>query len=377
MLLPKRKIKLIFFIHSMSGGGAERVLLNVLKYLDREKFNPLLVLINKRGELIEEIPGDVTIYDMAVRRNSISVNTIPLLIKFYRIIRTENPDVIFSFMWEQNLIACILNFFLRIKIIVSEHASISNTFNDLFHSTSKKKLLYSLVRTLYGQADHILSVSAGLKEELINLGLSSAKISVIHNPVDLTLIEKLKAEPIGSEEPYILFAGRLVKQKNIPLLIGAFNMIKNNINANLVILGDGEEEDNLKRLTIQLNLEGRIIFKKFMTNPYKYMANAEVFVLPSSYEGFGNVLIEAMACGTPVVSTRCPHGPDEIIEDGINGFLVPVDNPQKMGETILRILDDTSLRGKLVARGMQRVKSFDISEIVRKYESLIFRTVNS
>ncbi len=377
MELAIKKIRILFIISSLAGGGAERVLLNILKYLDRDKFNPLLVLLNRGGELIDEIPSDITIYDMAVKGNSISANAIPLLFKFNRIIRTENPDVIFSFMWEQNLITCILKIFSRAKIILSEHASISNTFNDFFYSKSKKKLLYFLIAALYGWADHILSVSAGLKEELISLGLSSDKISVIYNPIDLNLIEKLKAELSDFKKPYILFAGRLAKQKNIPLLIGAFNMIKNKTNADLVILGDGAEEENLKRLTKQLNLGDRIIFKNFANNPYKYMANAEVFVLPSSYEGFGNVLTEAMACGTPVVSTRCPHGPDEIIEDGISGFLVPVDNPQKMGEAILKILGNNNLRRELVARGMQRVKSFEISEIVRKYESLIFRTVSA
>ncbi len=138
----------------------------------------------------------------------------------------------------------------------------------------------------------------------------------------------------------------------------------------LVILGDGGKRSNLEKLARQLGIERQVTFLGFQTNPFKYLARSDIFVLSSLWEGFALVIVEAMACGIPVISTRCPSGPDEIITDGVNGLLVPVADETALAEAILRLLKDKKLAVKLAQAGTKRAEDFAITKIIKQYEAI-------
>lgn len=144
----------------------------------------------------------------------------------------------------------------------------------------------------------------------------------------------------------------------------------------LMVLGEGELKETLIDEVGRLELKDKIAFLGFQDNPFKYISRARVFVLSSSYEGFGNVLIEAMALGIPVVSTRCPSGPEEIIQDGINGILVPPDDEQALAESIRTLLVREDLRSRIAKAGRERAEDFRARKIACEYED-VFREVGA
>jgi len=192
-----------------------------------------------------------------------------------------------------------------------------------------------------------VAVSRGVADDLARLtGLPREKIQVIYNPVVTPELFVKAEEPLGhpwfaaGEPPVILGVGRLHEAKDFQTLIRAFALVRKKRVARLVILGEGEERPKLEALVRELGLEEEVALPGFVDNPFKYMKRAGVFVLSSQWEGFGNVLVEAMACGTPVVSTACPSGPEEILENGRWGRLVSVGDVDALAEAIILTLDD-------------------------------------
>ena len=227
------------------------------------------------------------------------------------------------------------------------------------------------------QADAIVAVSRGVAEEWSRAAhVPRDRITTIYNPVVGRDLPALAQAPPGhpwfepGAPPVILGAGRLVEQKDYPTLIRAFATVREWRPARLVILGEGEHRGRLEALAANLGLAAHVSFTGFVANPLAYMARAGVFVLSSRWEGLGNVLIEALACGCPVVSTDCPSGPAEILEGGEYGRLVAVGDPAALAAAILATLDDPPLRQRLVARGMQ----FTAERAARCYAGLIPRT---
>jgi glycosyltransferase involved in cell wall biosynthesis len=164
-------------------------------------------------------------------------------------------------------------------------------------------------------------------------------------------------------------AGRLAEAKNYPLLIDALARLRARVPARLFILGAGELESELRALVRSRHLDDAVVFGGFQRNPWKYMARADVFVLTSHYEGFGNVLVEAMACGTPVIATSSP-GTREIITDGVDGLLVDRHDAGEVAAAIERVLSDSPLRARLAAAGQERAKQFALPAIVATYNQL-------
>ena len=169
----------------------------------------------------------------------------------------------------------------------------------------------------------------------------------------------------------------MVKCKDYPNIFRAFSLILQKEPARLVILGRGPEKEKLIQLADKLDLSKNIAFLGFQKNPYKYMKKASVFVLSSLQEGFGNVIIEAMACGTPVVSTNCPAGPDEIIENGKNGILVSVGDYKELAKAIQKVLNSPFLRKKFSDEGKNRAQDFSIINSVKQYEEVFLKIMSS
>lgn len=365
----------MFFTSSLAGGGAERVLIRVLHNLDRNSFSPYLTLMKREGDFLNDIPSDVRTYDIGMSGSRLGKEMPKLIWRLGRIMNAVKPDVVLSFMWEANILNVISNFFFRRgTVILSERVAPTPNLISLFGSGLLMKLIKGVIKVLYSHVDYIIAVSEGVKKELALLSLPKDKIGVIYNPVDIPLIDRMSLEELHVERPYILFVGRLESQKNIPLLIQAYNAMKDKFDVDLMILGKGGEYENLKCLCQSLRLENRVIFKGFESNPYKYMRNAKAFVLPSDYEGFPNVLLEAMVCGVPIISTSCPYGPEEVIAHGKDGLMVPVGDIGSLASAIGCVLGDGTLRERIVAGGFEKCRKFSVREVVKQYEQVIYNT---
>jgi len=364
-----KKIKVLFIVNSLAGGGAERVLSYILNNLDRNKFE--ISLITFLSEKDYNISEDIEYYSFDKKTYFDLVN---IIFKLSKIFRSDKYNLVVSFLTYTNIFVTIswLLSGKKIPLIISERSNPKNNLKNQKFSSLKMKL----VSLLYPLPTITVAVSKGVKENLANeFNIPISKIQVIYNPLDFKKIDELKKEielPEIFDNNIIISCGRLTKEKNYPLLIKAFNVIiKKGINAILVILGKGKEKKNLEKLVNQLKLKDKVFFLGFQTNPYKFMNNATIFVLSSSWEGFPNVLLEAMACGVPVISTDCASGPNEIIQNGRNGFLVPVDDEKKLAKAMEKLLNDIKLREKFSSEGRRFVESkFKMEKIIKKWEDL-------
>jgi glycosyltransferase involved in cell wall biosynthesis len=368
--------EILFIIPSLSGGGAERVLLNILKYLDREKFKPYLVLFARKGQYLSQLPEDVEVYDLKKKSRFHFFKLIFLLArKLYPQIK---PDLVVSFLEYTNLLALIARNFSQVKpaVVISER----NYASLALQKKRVKGLRFWLAKKLYPRADKILTVSNRVGEDLTkNYRIGRQKMQTVYNSVDLRYVDRLAKEiytpEIDKNFLTIVACGRLTQQKNYPLLLQSFAKIYWQINAKLLLLGQGEQRYSLEQLSNKLGLQGRVKFLGFKDNPYKYLAGSDLFVLSSSWEGFPNVILEAMACGVPVISTRCPSGPDEIITDGVDGRLVSVGDVDAMAEAMLKLLKDEPLRKRLADAGRKRAENFRVEKMVAEYEKVFDEVV--
>lgn len=357
--------RIAIFLTSMPIGGAERIALNLSSGLVEQGHSVDLVLVDASGPLLAELHNNINIIDLSASRVATSIRPLQ------QYLTKESPDVLYSMLTECNIAAVISNRLAAsdCRLVLSEH----NT-PTVSAEGKKDRILLRLAGITYPYADHIVAVSRGVKNDLINVvDLSAEYVSVIHNPIDVDRIQQEAREPVEHEwlvdesTPVILSAGRHAPQKGFDTLLRAFARLEN-LDTRLLLLGEGTETKRLKDLAVTLGVANRVDFPGFVDNPFKYMAKADIFVLSSWYEGFGNVLIEAMATGCPVVATDCPSGPSEILEGGTYGPLVPVKNEKMMSESIKDVLQDPIDRSALISRA----NDFSIDKASKKYERVLF-----
>ncbi len=366
--------KVLFFISALRGGGAERVLLTILKRLDRKRFEPHLLLFRREGDLLGEVPGDVPVYELGITGHELSRELLPMVSRYREITHSIAPQAVVSFLWEPNIVALMGRGGSPggYRVAVSERINLSSKLDAMCGRNRMKRMAcIFLTQWLYRRADRIIAVCGGVADDLFRMGVRNAATSFIYNPVDIAGIEARMDEPADYARPYIMFAGRLTRQKNIPLLLRAFRAVRDEFGLDLLILGTGEEEASLRAMAMEMGIAESVRFAGYEPNPYRYMARARAFVLPSDFEGFPNVLVEAMACLTPVISTDCPSGPSEIIEHGRTGMLVRMGDAEGMAGALRMVLGDSGLRAELVRNARASVERFSAPEILRQYESMI------
>ncbi len=317
-----RKISIL--LPDLRGGGAERVNLDLAHEFAKAGHEVDFVLRQARGELIEEAQSAHSVSDLAVPRVR---KLLPKLVKY---LRTQKPDVLIAAMWPLSVIAPLAQRLSghRCEVLVSEHGILSKQYGDwgLLH----RLFLRSSTGLGYRIAGHRVGVSAGVAADMAALsGMRRRAFEVIYNPVParpdpdpsaLDQAERLWPGPSGAR---ILTVGTLKAVKNHPLLLRAFAQF-NRPDAQLMFVGDGVGREDLISLARDLGVGAQVVFAGFQSDPTPFYITADLFVLSSDREGFGNVIVEAMACGTPVVSTDCPSGPGEILEGGQYGRLTPV-----------------------------------------------------
>jgi glycosyltransferase involved in cell wall biosynthesis len=221
----------------------------------------------------------------------------------------------------------------------------------------------------------VITSSRGVARDLTEaFGVDPSRVRVVPNPVDVETVQAAAAEPLDPahherlRRPVIVAAGRLADAKNYPLLIEALALVRAHVPATLFVLGEGERADDLRRLAGDRGLADAIVWCGFQANPWKYMARADVFALTSRYEGFGNVLVEAMACGVPVVATRSP-GTEDIVRDGVDGLLTG-HTPDAVAASLTRVLSDLTERDRMAAAARLSANRFAKPVVARSYDAV-------
>ena len=369
--------KVLFVIPNMEGGGAERILTNLLLEIDNQNIETVLLLFKKQGVYLNELPETIKVYDFStdIYKGNFKKKAGSLTLQTLKVFYRERPDVVISFTVYANLVAAAAKIFCLFKFlhIMSEH----NNIHEIFKHHKKVGLIARCVMSfLFNRADVIRVNSNGVGRGLIqHFGVQGEKIKTVYNGIDLKRIQMMAPDEVNHPwfskgVPIVISAGRLAKQKNFTLLVEAFLEVTKEISCKLIILGKGPEEKNLKQLVRDLNLVQQVSFLGFQENPFKYFQKADLFVLPSTWEGFGNVLVEAQACGLPVISTDC-DGPCEIIEHGKTGVLVPRKDKTALAAAIKKMLKDEEQRKKLIANGLQNAKRFNLENYVSNFYSLV------
>jgi glycosyltransferase involved in cell wall biosynthesis len=327
-----------------------------------------LVLSTATGTYLSEVSPAVNLVDLGRSRVLTSLRG---LVGY---LRTKKPAVLLSAMGHANFVALLARRLARVRtrIVVSERndLSVENVSQQYF----RLRLINYLNRRYYRYADVVHAVSGGVADAVASqFCLPRQKIAVIYNPVVTKKLLELSQESANyswlstHSRPLIVAAGRLTNQKNFSLLIRAFSLVREKIDAHLAIMGEGELRTDLEHLISSLALDAYVALPGFIDNPFAVMKKADLFVLSSSWEGLPNVLIQAMACGTAVISTDCPSGPAEILENGKWGRLVPVGDVEALAGAMLDSLVET--RHPDVA---QRAAYFSVNRATEEYLRLLF-----
>lgn len=328
------------FLPTLGGGGAERVTINLARGLVNAGVRVDLLVGDSTGAYGSELPGGVRLVDLEVGR---VLAAVPALVRY---LRRERPRAYLSAMNHANVVSIWAKRLAgyRGKVVLVEHNDLVRAGrNDLVEG----KIIPWLVGRAYPQATSVVAVSEGVRRSLIEgAGLDSDLVEVIYNPVLTDGIQVAAAKHVEhpffgeSGQPVLLGVGRLTAQKNFSNLIHAFSEMIRVRDARLIILGEGEQRPQLESLVTDLGLVGKVSLPGFAENPFAFLARADLFVLSSDFEGLPTVLIEALAVGARVVSTNCPSGPSEILDDGRYGRLVPVGDASALAQGILLALSE-------------------------------------
>ena len=373
------------FIYSMAGGGAERVVSYLLPYLKEKGYNVHLILMN--STISYEIPNNIPVHYLEKSRGNengiFKFLKLPFLAyKYAKLSKQIGLTHSFSLLSRPNYVNVLMTYFNRKppKIIVSErnYASMIYGYGDI-----QSKINNFLIKRLYPKADLVIGNSkANVKDLIENYGIIGALTEVIENPIDLEKIRAVSPLPNFFDDTRfnMISVGRFEPVKNQELLIKALAAVPN---AQLYLLGKGMLGEKLKKLVEVENLSDRVHFLGFDPNPYKYLKSADLFVFGSNHEGFPNVLLEAMCCGLPILTTNCKSGPDEIMElqvpstDKIMktpyGILTPVGDVGLMKEAMEYFIKNPEYLQACKPNVLQRIKAFEKEGILKAYEMALSR----
>ena len=341
-----KKTDVFLAINNLHGGGAEQVVLQLAKHWKGAGTAKILVA-EKKGELLREVPDDIEVIEVGVPL-ALS-NTMSFVRRLQEIFADHQPSAIISHMTAMNrmlLRARVLGALPR-PLIVVEH---NNAKRNAMRAGLSLALMRIETSLLYRRADALVGVSQGVLDSVRkHFYLPKKQGQVIHNPIDVRAIKKRSKrrpeEPLAEQietvnRPLYLGVGRLVLQKDFATMLAAFSKLPEGRRGTLLILGEGPLRTDLETLIAELDLEGQVLMPGFVQNPWWYMAQADLFVLSSQWEGYPTVLIEAMASGTPFLATNCPYGPSEMIEAFQSGTLVDMNDPVSMAAQMQELVQN-------------------------------------
>ncbi len=355
------KKKIMFVMPSLQGGGAERVMLTLMKHIDKDKFIPIFVLNKKEGKLLEYLPNDIEVIDLNANQARYAI------FKIAKKIKEIKPDIVFSTLGHLNLLIALIRPFYskKIKFISRE----SNTVS-LENKVEKYPRIFDfLYKNIYSNFDLIITQSKYMKSDLIkNFGIKKDKIITIYNPVDIQNILEKKAKPL--EKPLekdkinLIAVGRLASQKGFDILIDAMAHLDERFHLN--ILGEGDDEMELKKQIKTLGLDERISMLGFQQNPYAFINRSDFFILSSRYEGLPNVVLESYVMGKPCIAFDMPGGTAEIVVDGKSGVLVKEFTALALADAIKKAVKINFDKDFIYNFCKEK---FSVGKIVKEYEN--------
>lgn len=356
-----KKKEIVFITSKLSGGGAEGVCINLANGLVGLGWNVTLVVLNLENADYH--------YRLDKRIELVNLNVKNARYSFFKIkefIKEKTPNKIVVFNYELSFLLVILKtiFFLKFKII-ARNISILSERKKLLKGFWKKIVFMQLMNLFYKRVDCIVNQSKAMEKDIINLyNINQDKTNIINNPINLE-IENQNYR--FNKENYILFVGRLEEVKAIHYIINSFYVISQKFpEYRLKLVGKGSFEKELRNLVNKLGISDSVDFEGFQKNTIEYYQKAKVTILTSVYEGFPNVLIESITLGTPIVAFDSPGGISEIVEDNINGFLVPYQNQDVLSEKIEQSLHK-NWDQKLIKKSAER---FSNDKILKEWENL-------
>ena len=406
-------VRIALYIRSVqSGRGAERSIINVCKGLAERGHHVDLVVDRDEGWLLDQLRGR----DTGVRIISLRTSRLDVLSPFQSLMAAVRQLAIHPRVWTGVAAAIVyavahrlpvhplrmylkhsrphvlLSFLNKANVTVLLAAALGASKTRLavtFHNTlsvaadlGTSRRILDILPVFLRHADKVVAVSAGVREDLLaisNMGITADRFTVLHNPVFNNDILRLADAPLDHPSfgdpsvPVVVAAGKLSPQKDYPTLLNAFALVRKRRAVRLLILGDGEEHDRLKRLCHDLGIAEDVEFTGYVRNPYPFFRKADLFVMSSRYEGLPTSLIEAIACGCPAVSTDCPSGPDEILAGGQYGRLTPVGDSQALADAILETLDAPIPTEILI----ERARKFSFERAIDAYEDLVLAMASS
>lgn len=378
------KMTLAILIYSLSGGGAERQASYILAYCAKNKIDVHLIMMNNtiKYELPEGLPIHYLEKSNAGESGILKALKIPLIAyRYSKLVKKLKITHSVSLLTRPNFINVIASKLTshKFKVITNELAFPTLQYSYKGFQSNFNK---TLIKLLYKKSDMVIGNSEGNAMDLItNFEVPSKIMEVVNNPIDLDKIYNI--EPIDSffdsEKFNMITLGRLDKGKNHIMLIEAIHKLQNPL-LRLYIFGIGPMQEELEQLIDKLDIKAQVFLMGFDPNPYKYLKSANLFIFGSNHEGFPNVLMEAMACGLPILSTNCQSGPSEIMElktvkEDIMitdyGILVPIKNTELMAKGIGYFVNNKAFTENCIANGKSRIKDFEKDKILKEYITLI------
>jgi glycosyltransferase involved in cell wall biosynthesis len=380
------RTKVAFVLPSLHGGGAERAAVLLLNNLPQDAYEPVLYLFAREGAYLDHVAPHVR--TIIGRRGRVA-----RLLALRRFVADERVDVVVSFLSHFTTYLAVRTAAGRPRFVISQQTPLSAFLQDADYHWRRpvsRRVFETVARAIYPRVDLVVATSHGVANDLVRrFAVKPEQIVVVPNPVDLSEVERRSGDEAGDLEardasavdgdvtrsgdlPLIVTAGRLADAKNLPLLVDALQVLASRLAFRAWILGQGELESDLRRRLAAAGLEHRVRLLGFRANPWREMARADLFVLTSRYEGFGNVLIEAMACGLPVVATAS-EGTRDIVVDGLTGYLVERHEPEAVAGAIERLLTDVEARARFATAARERARMFAVPAVIERFTDAIRR----
>lgn len=364
-----RRLRILFVIPTMTGGGSEKVLLLLLRSIDRSRFEPLVVTTKGGGVLMEDIPSDVALYNLGGSRSRYTV--FQLMHKIW----TLKPDVILSMAIHITILLAVMQPMLPhgTRLIARQNVNTS-----AYVEYEVGCIWRWLIRVFYPKVDLIICQTDEMLVDLRdNFHVDRRRLVRIYNPVDRRSIEAAAngPSPYCGIGPHLVCAGRLHSQKGFDLLIRAIGLLRDRaLQVQLTILGEGEEKEMLEQLAEDLGIGSSVRFPGFQANPYSYFKNADAFVLSSRYEGLSNAMLEAASLATPIVAIDIPGGVAEVLRGSNAAWIATKADADDIANAIAEFLRQLPrVRSSVVRHPM--IEEMDCERIVGQYEEVLSQCV--
>jgi glycosyltransferase involved in cell wall biosynthesis len=366
--------RICFVLPSLNGGGAERAAVHILNHLAADRWERSMFLFSRTGPYLDELDPSIALASASGSGRWAQWQSLRAYI------RRTKPQVVVSFLSYFSVLTAVRAAAVGARVVFNQQTPMSAFLEDgdyPWRRGWRRAVFNQATRTGYAAADLIVTTSKGVADDLVEtFGVRRENIAVVPNPVDVEAVTRAAAQPIDPQyqsawtRPVIVAAGRLAEAKNYPLLIDAIAELRKQIDVRLFILGTGELEPAIRERIRQRGLDASIILCGFQKNPWKYIGKADVFALSSRYEGFGNVLIEAMACGVPVVATKSA-GTTEIVRHDVDGLLVDTHDPSSLSRALATLIADPKVRERMSAAAVQGAERFALPRIARLYDETL------